>query len=177
MLLVNVSCTKRIFFIKVHRIFLKIIRGTRSLNRTIQFQSGKNYSPLIHTRKGRNNATSANYTAGFRLLYKASDIIIISVWNTFTVAGSHWSEYHDGKETISIDEVLVEELILATIINEFPPLIKPKFFHCSRQRVIVTYSESVHITVPGTLPIDRIIFLQLILTSPGLFPSLMIFRQ
>jgi hypothetical protein len=39
---------------------------------------------------------------GFRLLYKAGDIIRISGWNVSTVARSHGSEYHDGKETISI---------------------------------------------------------------------------
>ena len=39
---------------------------------------------------------------GFRLLYKAGDIIRISGWNVSIVARSHGSEYHDGKETISI---------------------------------------------------------------------------
>jgi hypothetical protein len=77
---------------------------------------------------------------GFRLLYKAGDIIRISGWNVSTVACSHRSEYHDGKETISIEEVLLEELILAKIMNEFPPFIKSKLFHCPRQKVIVTYS-------------------------------------
>jgi hypothetical protein len=73
---------------------------------------------------------------GFRLLYKAGDIIRISGWNVSTVSRSHGSEYHDGKETISIDEVLLEELILAKIINEFPPFIKPKLFHCHDNRLL-----------------------------------------
>jgi hypothetical protein len=124
---------KENIFIKVHRISLKIIRGMRSLNRTIQIQSTKNYPPLIYTHKGRNNATSATYTAGFRLLYKAGDIVRVSCWNVFTVAGSHGRENHDGKNTISIDEVLPEDLILVMIIYKFPLFIKPKLFQYPRQ--------------------------------------------
>lgn len=115
----------------------------RSLNRTTQIQSTKNYPPLIYTHKGRNNATSANYTVGLRLLYKAGDIIRVSGWNVFTVAGSHGREYQDGKETISIDEVLPKDLILVMIINKFPLFIKPKLFHYPRQQDIVPYFESV----------------------------------
>jgi len=77
---------------------------------------------------------------GFRLLYKAGDIIRISGWNVSTVARSHGSEYHDGKETISIDEVLLEELILAKIINEFPAFYKTETFPLPTTTVIVTYS-------------------------------------
>ena len=65
---------------------------------------------------------------GFRLLYKADSIIRISGWNVSTVARGHGSEYRDGKETISIDEVLLEELILAKIINEFPAFCKTETF-------------------------------------------------
>jgi hypothetical protein len=64
----------------------------------------------------------------FRLLYKAGDIIRISRWNASTVARSHGSEYHDGNETISIDKVLLEQLILAKIINEFPAFYKTETF-------------------------------------------------
>jgi len=147
-LLVNVSYTKGDVLHQGYRISLKMICGIWSLDKTTKFQSSKNYPPLIHTHKGRHNSSSANYTARLQTFIQSrryywggqgppravapsgggGDIIRISRWNVSTVARSHGSEYHDGKETISIDEVLLEELILAKIINEFPAFYKTETF-------------------------------------------------
>jgi len=48
-LLVKVLYTKADVLYQGYRIALKMICGILSLNRTIQFQSSKNYLPLIHT--------------------------------------------------------------------------------------------------------------------------------
>jgi len=86
---------------------------------------------------------------GFRLLYKAGDIIRISGWNVPSVARSQGSEYHDGKETISIDKVLLEKLILDKIINEFPAFYKTETFplptttgYCNKFLVSLIHSMS-----------------------------------
>ena len=96
---------------------------------TIQFQSSKYYPPLIYTFIEAGIKQVQQITLrGFRLPYKAGDIIRISERNASIVARSHGSECHDGKETIFIDEVHFEELILAKIINEFPAFYKTVTF-------------------------------------------------
>jgi hypothetical protein len=62
------------------------------------------------------------------LLYKAADIIRISGRNVYRVAPSHGGECPDRKKTISMDEVLLEKLILAQIINKFPAFYKTETF-------------------------------------------------
>jgi hypothetical protein len=47
------------------------------------------------------------------LLYKAADIVRISRRNISRVSPSHAGECHDKKETITVDEILLEKLILA----------------------------------------------------------------
>jgi hypothetical protein len=96
---------------------------------------------------------------GFRLLYKAGDIIRIPRWNVSTVARRHGTEYHDGKETISIVEVLLEQLILAKIINELPAFYKIETFPLPTTTVYcnIFLASLIHSTSEYPVPCQSIV--------------------